>query len=699
MKNHIILCIFLFTNIAFASPPQFEKGSVLVKYKKKSISKNQQIAGVLNTYKTIQGLQLVQLAKGVTVDEAIKELKNNPDVAYAEPNYILHTSEVTPNDPNFSKLWGLYNPTNGIDMNIPAAWDLTTGDENVVVAIIDTGLDYNHPDLAKNTYSHGTNAITSVDDAMDDEGHGTHVAGSITAQGNNGIGVAGVTWKTKILPCKFLDAAGSGSLADAIKCLDYVATVAKSGVKIVASNNSWGGGGFSQAMYDAIKVHQDLGILFIAAAGNEGADNDTADSFPANYALDNVISVAAFDHEGNFPEWTCKGEHSVHVAAPGVDIMSTIKGGGYESMSGTSMAAPHVTGLAALLKAYDPTLTPGKIKNLIMAGGVPSDATKTTTISGRRVRAWDKDGMGSLTCKNQIVGRLMQPTSNNVTLYTKDTLALSYLYINCAVPASADALNVTTDDGTVLTLTDSTGNGIYSGNFVAGATGQHALKFPDGSVVTVNVVKDGEKYNVSAPTADYITTTGTPLTFHDESTDTFTSPFPIALGGDTFAYNSVTVSSNGVISLTDTTFGGYNNTTLPVATAHTLVAPLWMDLNPANAVKNGAAPSLTWAVVGTAPSRKLVIEWANTPAYSGKPSKANAATFQAVFYEGSSDVRFNYKKVTFGNKRLDNGGGATIGIQVSAKTATQYSYKQSSISDDTSLLFTLAGHTPNGNNN
>src|SRR5207302_3782143 len=319
----------------------------------------------------------------------IGDLSARPDVQYVEPNYIVRAI-ATPNDPYFSQLWGLHNTGQtilgqpgkpGADISAVEAWDISTGSRANVVAVVDTGIDYTHPDLAANVWSaprtfivnigglpivcpagsHGFNAVTNLCDPLDDNGHGTHTSGTIGAVGNNGIGVVGVNWHVTIMPCKFLNYQGSGSTSGAIACLDYFATMKDLGYNIVATNNSWGGGGYSQGLYDAIKENMDRGILFIAAAGNGGGDgvgddNDQLANYPSNFDLANVIAVAATtssDLRANFSNF---GRHTVHLGAPGQQISSTLPGGVYGTYSGTSMATPHVTGTAALLKAYNPSL-------------------------------------------------------------------------------------------------------------------------------------------------------------------------------------------------------------------------------------------------------------------------------------------------------------------------------------------------------
>jgi len=349
-----------------------------------------------------------QLGK-LTVEAAIKELSKNPNVKYAEPNFIYTTSSV-PNDARYDELWAHNNATTpGGDMSSEAAWDIATGDSDVIVGVIDTGVDYSHEDLADNMWVntgeiagdgidndgngyiddvHGINAIDGSGDPMDDGDHGSHVAGTLGAKGNNGIGVTGVNWDVSIIGCKFLSGAGSGSTADAIECIDYMVALKNSGTNIVALNNSWGGGGFSQALEDSISAAGDANILFVAAAGNDQTDNDAAPHYPSNYTLDNVLSVAStsnLDLLSLHPTWGSNwGATSVDMAAPGSAILSTIPGG-YATFSGTSMATPQVTGGAALAYSINPNLSALELKALLMTSGDAIDDLQGKMVEGRRL--------------------------------------------------------------------------------------------------------------------------------------------------------------------------------------------------------------------------------------------------------------------------------------------------------------------------
>ena len=338
-------------------------------------------------------------------DLLCKELLSEGIVYSCTPNYQLKTVGVGTNDPYAGELWGL-SAEQGV--NVEGAWELSAGSQDVVVAIIDTGIDYRHPDLESNLWRNpgevpgngldddgngyvddvfGLNAISGVinpGDPFDDNGHGTHVAGTIGAKRDNGIGIAGVAPNVKLMGLKFLDGSGSGRLSDAITAIQYmVAMKERYGVNVVVSNNSWGGGGYSPALEEAIRAAYDAGILFVAAAGNDAFDVDLFPSYPSGYEVPNVVSVAALDSEGNLASFSNYGAETVDVAAPGVSIVSTLPGNQYGSYSVTSMASPHVAGVLALLYSLAPQLSvEGAIARLYESGrelvslGVASDGVK-----------------------------------------------------------------------------------------------------------------------------------------------------------------------------------------------------------------------------------------------------------------------------------------------------------------------------------
>ena len=350
----------------------YEEGEVLVKFKKNvnlSTAKGIAAAQTMTVKKEFKGLSLrrgqayVLLKSDLTTEGMIKKLKKDPRVEAVSPNYIRKIAATTPNDPSFNQLWGLHNTgqtVNGTtgtvdaDIDAPEAWDTLTGSSTVVVADIDTGVDYTHVDLASNMWVnpfdardgsdndfngyvddiHGIDAVNNDPDPLDNHGHGTHTSGTIGAVGNNSIGIAGVNWQVKIMALKFIDAFGSGLDADAIECIEYVIDMAQRGVNVVAINASWGGAGYDQVLKDAIEDAGNEGILFCAAAGNDAVDNDSSPHYPSSYDLPNIIAVAATDQNDNRSSFSNYGLRSVDLAAPGSNIYSTLPYGGYTPSSG-----------------------------------------------------------------------------------------------------------------------------------------------------------------------------------------------------------------------------------------------------------------------------------------------------------------------------------------------------------------------------
>ncbi len=363
---------------------------------------------------TLTDTYVYQLSSSSDKPRVLRELNKNPEVAYAEPDYLLSLYDTVPNDTSFTSLWGMNNTgqtggTADADIDAVEAWDYTTGGNDVIVAVIDTGVDYNHPDLAANMWTnpgetpgdnidndgngyiddvYGVNAITNGGDPLDDHNHGTHCSGTIGGVGNNGVGVAGVCWTVKIMACKFLSSSGSGYTSNAIECVQYAVD---NGAHIMS--NSWGGGGFSQGLFDAITAAKNAGILFVAAAGNSGSNNDVSPHYPSSYDVDNVLAVAATDHNDNKASFSCYGATSVDIGAPGVSIYSTTRNNSYASYSGTSMATPHVAGLAALIKSLDPALTWSELKDTMMQTVDPLPALDGKVISGGRINAFSAISM------------------------------------------------------------------------------------------------------------------------------------------------------------------------------------------------------------------------------------------------------------------------------------------------------------------
>ncbi|MEW6218915.1 MAG: putative Ig domain-containing protein [Thermodesulfobacteriota bacterium] len=575
-------------------------GELLVKYHQKLPKKDQEKKRRQKGLTRIRGLkrlgvERVRLAPGVDVRTALAELRQDPEIEYAEPNYLVHALEVIPDDPLFPELWGLRNSgqtggTAGRDIRATGAWSVETGDPGVIVAVIDTGIDIGHEDLAANLWTndreaegdangdgcpglcgvdddgdglvdedraeqsrflaggvtpnpawqndlkddddengyaddlHGINAITGTGDLMDDHGHGTHCAGTIGAAGNNGLGVTGVNWQVRLLGCKFLGQDGYGAISDAEECMEYVLAMAER-EPVVATSNSWGGGGASASFQAMIGLHQEQGILFIAAAGNDAHDLEARPDWPASYDNPNVLTVAALDHDDQLAWFSNHGRRSVDVGAPGVNILSSVPQlsgllsdpSGYRHLSGTSMATPHVAGLAALLAAASPriagtcslpglaaagacaaaggswtpapagcsdgiSLTPAEcaaargvwteagqlgwlaIRNRILATGDPTPALAGRSVTGRRVNA-----ANALVCPEDPVHAVLDVPAAPVA---GRQYALSALSLSCG--AATGEVTVLTAGGSAIGLADDgqggdalAGDGVFTGLFTA----------------------------------------------------------------------------------------------------------------------------------------------------------------------------------------------------------------------------------------
>ena len=364
--------------------------------------------GSVRARKPASGIYLVSFP-AETVDAlpaAIADLRTVPGLLrIAEPDYIVHAA-LTPADPSYSQLWGLHNTgqTGGVadaDIDAPEAWDISVGSRSVLVGVIDTGIDHTHPDLAANIWTNpGEIAGNGIDDdangyvddtrgwdffnndntpSHDDDHHGTHVAGTIGSTGGTGIGVVGVAHEVSLVPLKFLGANG-GATSDAIEAVAYSTAI---GVNL--TSNSWTGSGFSQALSDAISSAGAAGKLFVAAAGNNAVNTDLTPDYPASFPLANIISIAATDHADALASFSNYGATSVDLGAPGANIHSTSPGSAYRTLSGTSMAAPHVAGAAAVLLAHAGPLSPADLKALLLDHGDSIPALAGRTVTGKRL--------------------------------------------------------------------------------------------------------------------------------------------------------------------------------------------------------------------------------------------------------------------------------------------------------------------------
>jgi len=531
---------------------------------------------------------LVKLPAGMSVVEALAVLRQDPDIEVAEPNYEVSIA-ATPNDPRYSELWNMHNiaqtgGTPDADIDGPEAWDIATGDGNVIVGVIDTGVDYTHEDLSDNIWTnpgeipgngidddgngyvddiHGYDFVNNDGDPMDDHGHGTHVSGTIAGVGNNNIGVVGVNWNAKIAGIKFLSANGSGSIANAINAIVYANN---NGIRI--TNNSWSGGSFSQSLLDAINA----GGLFVAAAGNSGGDTDVFPAYPAAYNSDNIIAVAATDHNDALASFSNYGLTSVDLAAPGVSILSSVPysscplcdTSGYRWLSGTSMAAPHVAGAAALMQSAVPQSTTAELKTWIMNAVDPIASLDGKMVTGGRLNIKtllsNSDYRLTLDPGTMSVRAGLSVTAT-LTITALDTfngpLSLQVDNSNPALTATLSKTTVDIQPGGVDTVmvTVSTDASISAGSYTYRLLAVDAANIEKSLEVTVDVRATDFNVLVSPASVTVEGSQSAAYTVALESVAQFTGPVTLSFNtGDTtivgtFSENSVTLSTAAITTV------------------------------------------------------------------------------------------------------------------------------------------------------
>jgi subtilisin family serine protease len=422
---------------ALAVSADFASDRIIVKFKEPTVLA-QSVAAVKE--RLADQVYSVQVPQGEDLARTIAKLKAIKTVLYAEPDFLVRCARI-PDDSRFHQQWALdnaggYGAKADADIDAPEAWSISVGTGRTVVAVIDSGIDYRHPDLARNMWRNPLEVANGIDDdnnghiddvfgadfvdadgdPMDEYGHGTHVAGIIGAVGGNGIGVAGVNWNASIMAVRFLDATGSGYVSNAIKSLAYAV---KMGARI--SNNSWGSLGYSQALHDAISWSAETEHMFVAAAGNHfGGDNDRLPVYPSSFDCNNIVSVASTNREDRLSFFSNFGIKTVDIAAPGSEILSTLPGAMYGYASGTSMAAPHVTGSLCLLMDAQPGMKASHAwKNLLAAADSLAELKDKVASGGRLDVAEAMRGVPIPLAPAELVqGRI---TSSTVTLSWQDT--------------------------------------------------------------------------------------------------------------------------------------------------------------------------------------------------------------------------------------------------------------------------------------
>lgn len=507
----------------------------------------------------VEGLRLARVAPA-DMTSALAAFRAAPEVVYAEPNYLRH-KEAVPNDPRYSEQWALKNTGQsggvvGADIKAEQSWDITTGSRNVVVAVIDEGIDINHNDLKDNIWRNpGEIAGNGIDDDgdgyIDDvngwdfvhgdpsvydgpgtnpdgstiDAHGTHVAGTIGATGNNGLGVVGVNWQVSLMPLKFLGPHG-GSSADLIQAFAYaklmrdrfLSSGGTQGANVRVTNNSYGGAEYSQAEFDAIQQMAESGILFVAAAGNSQHDSHIVPSYPAGYDLPSIISVAATDRSDNLAYYSNRGRDAVHLGAPGDIILSTTPGNTYSNFSGTSMASPHVAGAAALVLAAHPDLSVSRLRASLLFGGDPNGSLTQTTMTGNRLSV-----LGALQNANDA---------------------------DSATPALIGDLHITSQSGrdVILGWTATGDDGL------SGRSSLYEIRFSDQATGSKYFLAAGRPGNSGAQefaevSIPYRHTAGTlSLTVIDKAGNTTTSTTPVSVGATAAEPYSISEAAAGPLS-------------------------------------------------------------------------------------------------------------------------------------------------------
>jgi subtilisin family serine protease len=643
-------------------------------------------------------------AKLVSIDpaklkKAIAKLEDDPRVRYVEPNHLVH-ADASPNDPSFGQLWGLHNTgqsVNGVtgtadaDVDAREAWDVATGSSSVVVAVIDTGTDFGHPELGGsmdtspvmwvnpgencagcrsdgvdndgNGYVddwRGYDFVNNDNNPVDDQAHGTHVSGTIGAVGNNGSGIAGVNWNVKIMALKFLDRNGSGTIADAVEAILYAA---RSGAHVL--NNSWGGGGFSQALFDAIKESDTKGALFVAAAGNDGVNTDSSPHYPSSYDVPNVVSVAATTSSDARASFSNYGRKSVDLGAPGANIYSTVLSNGYDYYNGTSMATPHVAGAAALAKAAFPAATGIGLKALLLRTVDANSGLAGASTSEGRLNA-----NNAVRCAAAPKVWLDSPAAGFV-VSVGEAVPVTVIGSNCG-----EAAGVTVGasaNGSAIALTPR-GDGLYTGTYAPSQAGAVTISATAsvGAAADTRSVSGTAEENYRFEDAPYSwidATAGGTNTGLNSDDGSLSVMLPFSFTFYKQAFTSVKISSNGYLVFGGSAATAYANADIPATAApNGLVAPYWDDLNAS------AGGSIWYRTTGTSPNRKFTVAWVGVPHWS---ATANPITFQVSLEEGTNDVFFQYRDVNHGNANFDYGLSATVGVEnLDGTRGRKFLYKQ-----------------------
>ena len=660
------------------------------------------------------GWDQVLLPAGMTLKDAAELYGNHPDIEMVEPNYLLHADAI-PNDPLYGELWGMER------INAPAAWDVTTGSTNVVVAVIDTGIRFTHEDLVDNLWTNpgesgpdglggdkstngidddgngyiddfqGWDFVNNDNDPTDGDGHGTHCAGTIGGTGNNGKGVAGVNWTIKIVGLKFLSDFGFGSTADAIAAVEYATGLSQ---YIKLTSNSWGGGGFSQALKDAIDASAAVGQLFVAAAGNDSVDNDVSPHYPSSYDSPNIISVASITSNGVLSSFSNYGATSVDLAAPGSAILSCgiSSDSNYVFKSGTSMATPHVSGVAALIWSINPGFTWQEVRDAIL-----DNATPNLELDGQVVTGGELDAYGSFPVvtpsaayyasgepavgpylPSNMVYKIFNKQANSQNWNVNASAAWLITPGVVTVPALETVEVVISVDQTVAaTLAE----GKYSDSisFINMTSGEGDTNRYASLRVGYNYKLFSSVYNWIDP----VTNGHTQLSISGGHSAVQAIPFNFNYYSTN--YTGVYVADSGIAGFVNTNLDTYDNGEIPFPDEpNNILAPLWDDLT---------GGTMYVGTNGTASNQTFIISWMNMM-HADDPGVEYS--FQAIIKEtaniaDTNDIVFQYQEVSQDVGTPGEGRSATIGVEdIDGLLGRIYSRDGSTLlADRQALLFTM----------
>lgn len=651
-------------SIGAAEPAPYHPGRILLKphaHRGEELSRlhRGEKCRVLRELKALDGLQIVSLPPGCEVPSAIRRYVDSGLVEFAEPDLRLDLAAV-PNDPRFADgtLWPFRNEGQsagkpGADIDATAAWEITTGSTNVVVAIIDSGVRLSHLDLAANLWVnpgeipgngldddndgyvdnvHGINTTSSIDPPVDLNGHGTQVAGLVGAVGNNGIGGTGVAWRTQLMICRFTDDAGNVFMSEAAEAINFARA---KGAHVI--NASFINTIYSPSLYTAINACRAAGIIVVAAAGNAGVNIDLTPHYPASFFLDNIVAVAATTRNDELASFSNYGANTVQLAAPGAEVFSTdfSADDAYGTNSGTSFSAPLVAGALALLRSLYPTEDYRLLIHQLCRTTDPVPGLAGRCVSGGRLnlaRALDPSVNAQFTTG---------PLSGGAPLKVHFTNSVSGIPVGWKWNFG---------DGTMSAEPNPTHIYSFPGTYAASLTVTGRLGNVSTAQRVFTIVPGYQSTNSDFEWVDSSEMPSLNLT-GDAVSGPQLLPFPFRFYGD--AYTSVYVGANGALSFEAQALPGFNSDLPSAGAPNNIIAPFWDDLNP-------GPGSVRFGIEGTAPNRRAVISWLSVPAGNGPGANYS---FQ-VLLEESQDIVFQYLDVQPGSRNTSSSGrSATVGLE------------------------------------